>query len=109
MNRTFRLTRRAEDSLVEIARWTIQNFGSEQADFDEAEIIDRCEAIARGPTLSRSCSILVDEAQELQFARAGEHFLVFLDQADEAIVVEILHSRSDIPRHVGALTTLNGV
>ncbi|MEP2658650.1 MAG: type II toxin-antitoxin system RelE/ParE family toxin [Sedimentitalea sp.] len=93
----------------EIARWTIPNFGSEQADFYEAEIIDRCEAIARGTTLSRSCSILVDEAQELQFARAGEHFLVFLDQPNEPIVVEILHSRSDIPRHVGALTTLNGV
>ncbi len=108
MSRSFRLTRQAEESLVEIARWTVQNFGPQQADLYEAEIIDRCEAIAKGTVLSRSCSILVDDMEELQFTRAGEHFLVFLDQPDEVIVVEILHSRSDLPRHVAALMTLNG-
>ena len=108
MSRSFRLTRQAEESLVEIAHWTIQNFGHRQADLYEAEIIDRCEAIAKGNVLSRSCSILVDDMEELQFTRAGEHFLVFLDQPDEVIVVEILHSRSDLPRHVAALMTLNG-
>ncbi len=108
MSRSFRLTRQAEESLVEIARWTIQNFGPRQADLYEAEIIDRCEAIAKGNVLSRSCSILVDDVEDLRFTRAGEHFLVFLDQPDEVIVVEILHSRSDLPRHVAALMTLNG-
>jgi len=106
MSRSFRLTRRAEDSLVEIARWTIERFGSRQADIYEAELLSRCEAIVRGQAHSRSCSILVDEAADLRYLRAGEHFLVFLDRPEEVIIVDILHSRSDLPRHISALTAL---
>ena len=36
----------------------------------------------------------------------GENFLVFLDQPDEVVVVDILHSRSDLPRHLAALKAL---
>ena len=104
MSRSFRLTRRAEASLVEIAHWTIQNFGPRQADLYEAEVIARCEAIAKGEAASRSCAVLVSGAEDL--LRAGEHFLVFLDRPDEVIVVDILHSRSDLPRHVAALSAL---
>jgi plasmid stabilization system protein ParE len=48
----------------------------------------------------------VDDAGDLRFVRAGEHFLVFLDQPDEVIVVDILHSRSDLPRHLAGLLAL---
>ena len=44
----------------------------------------------------------------MRLFRAGEHFLVFLDRPDEVIIVDILHSRSDLPRHVAALTALEG-
>ncbi|WP_430450529.1 hypothetical protein [Rhodophyticola sp.] len=42
----------------------------------------------------------------MRFVRAGEHFLVFLDRPDEIIIVDILHSRSDLPRHIAALMAL---
>lgn len=106
MSRTFRLTRRAEESLIEIARRTIEKFELRQADIYEAELLSRCEAIVNGHAHSRSCSILVDDAEDLRYLRAGEHFLVFLDPPEEVIIVDILHSRSDLPRHVAALTTL---
>lgn len=106
MSRSFRLTRRAEDSLVEIARWTIERFGLRQADTYEAELLSRCEVIVNGQAHSRRCSILVDEAADLKYLRAGEHFLVFLDLPDEVIIVDILHSRSDLPRQIAALTAL---
>lgn len=109
MSRSFRLTRRAEDSLVEIARWTLDTFGPKQADLYEMELIDRCEAIARGDIFSRSCSVLVNDAADLKFTRAGEHFLVFLENPNEVVVVDILHSRSDLPRHVSALKTMTDV
>ena len=96
----------AEYSLVEIARWTIKSFGVRQAEIYETELISRCEAIASGQAHSRSCSILVDDAADLRYLRAGEHFLVFLDRSDEVIIVDILHSRSDLPRHIAALTAL---
>lgn len=109
MSRSLRLTRRAEASLVEIAKWTIEQFGLKQAELYEDEVLTRCQAILNGQTHSRSCAVLVDEAADLRFARAGEHFLVFLDQPDEVIIVDILHSRSDLPRHVAALATLRNV
>lgn len=106
MSRSFRLTRRAEASLVEIARWTIENFGLRQAEIYESELLSRCEAILNGQVHSRSCEAFVDDAEDLRFVRAGEHFLVFLDRSDEVIIVDILHSRSDLPRHVAALTAI---
>ena len=106
MNRSFRLTRRAETSLIEIARWTIENFGLRQAELYEAELLSRCEGILNGQVYSRSCAVLVDEAADLRFARAGEHFLMFLDQPDEVVIVDILHSRSNLPHHMAALMAL---
>lgn len=106
MTRSFRLTKRAEDSLVEIARWTIETFGDHQADLYEAELLARCNAIVAGRAHSRSCSILVDTGVDLRFVRAGEHFLVFLEREDEIIIIDILHSRSDLSHHISKLLVL---
>lgn len=106
MSRSFRLTRRAEANLTEIARWTIENFGLRQAELYEAELLNCCERIFNGQAHSRSCAVLVDEADDLRFVRAGGHFLVFLDQPDEVVIVDVLHSRCDLPRHVAALMAL---
>lgn len=106
MSRSFRLTRRAETSLTEIAIWTIENFGLRQAELYEAELLTRCEEILSGQSHSRSCAVLMDEADDLRFVRAGEHSLVFLDQPDEVVIVDILHSRRDLPHHVAALMAL---
>ncbi len=103
MARDFRLTPQAQSSLIEIARWTIETFGLRQAEIYEAELIARCEAVARGEVASRSCSELVSTARDLRYCRAGEHFLVFLDSEDLVVIVDVLHSRSDLPRHVAAL------
>lgn len=103
MRRSFRLTRRAEASLTDIARWTIDQFGPAQAERYESELLERCEAILAGTVHSRSCAVLVDGAEDLRFVRAGEHFLVFLDGAEEVIIVDILHGRSDLAGHVARL------
>lgn len=109
MSRSLRLTRRAEGSLVEIAKWTIEKFGLKQAELYENDVLTRCQAILNGQAHSRSCAVLIDDAADLRFDRAGEHLLVFLDQPDEVIIVDILHSRSDLPRHVAALAALRNV
>ena len=77
MSRSFRLTRRAEDSLTDIARWTIDSFGLRQAEIYQEELLNRCAAILNGEAYSRSCGVLVDDADDLRFVRAGEHYLVF--------------------------------
>lgn len=106
MTPSFRLTRRAEDSLVDIARWTIQQYGARQADVYETELVVRCEAIARGNAVFQSSSVLVDDEADLRYARAGEPFIVFLERSSDVLIVDFLHSRSDLPRRIAALRAL---
>jgi plasmid stabilization system protein ParE len=106
MSRSFRLTRRAEASLTDIATWTIENFGLRQAEIYQEELLNRCAEILNGQAYSRSCGVLVYDADDLRFVRAGEHYLVFLDQPDEVVIVDILHTRSDLPRHVATVMTV---
>ncbi|MEM1299330.1 MAG: type II toxin-antitoxin system RelE/ParE family toxin [Pseudomonadota bacterium] len=104
MSKPFRLTRQAEESLIEIARWTIEAFGARQAEIYESELIARCIAVANGEVASRRCDLLIEGAEDLRYCRAGEHFLVFREQHDLVVIVDILHSRSDLPRHIAGLS-----
>jgi plasmid stabilization system protein ParE len=107
MSRSLRLTRRAEASLTEIARWTLARFGPRQAEAYEAELLARCEALLAGRLQGRPCAALLpgggSGAADLRYLRAGGHFLVYLDRPDALIVIEILHAQSDLPRHLAAL------
>ena len=105
MPKAWRLTRQAEASLLEIARWTVEAFGPRQAAAYEEDLIARCNEIAAGAALSESCSRLADPqaSEDLRFTRAGQHFIVFVEDADQVIVIDFLHARSDLPRRLAAL------
>lgn len=108
MSKPWRLTPQAEESLIVLAFWTIESFGTQQAERYEDELIDRCDAISTGTVLSRSCAVLLGHGDtDLRYARAGEHFVVFLDAAEQVVIVDFLHSRSDLPRHIAALDVLD--
>ena len=93
----WRLTRAAEASLVDIALWTIQTFGPLQAGAYEADLIERCEAIARGEAPWQICRKVIDPRlpEDLRFTRCGEHLIVFVDEPDRVIIVDFLHGRRD--------------
>ena len=55
----WRLTRHAETSLGEIARWTLDTFGPRQAAAYEQDLIDCCSAIAAGEAMTRECRRLI--------------------------------------------------
>lgn len=107
MTRPWRLTRQAEASLVEIALWTLETFGSRQASAYEEDLIAKCRDIAAGHVVTQSCRQLIDPdlAEDLRFARSGQHFIVFIEDTDQVIIVDILHSRSDLPGMLAALTS----
>jgi plasmid stabilization system protein ParE len=106
MPKPWRLTRQAETSLVEIARWTHETFGPRQAAAYEEDLIARCAAIAAGTAMSQDCRRLInpDLPEDLRFTRAGQHFVVFVEDADQVIIVDFLHGRSDLPRRLAALS-----
>jgi len=106
MPKPWRLTRQAERSLVEIANWTHQTFGPRQANAYEDDLIAACRDIAAGTAMSQDCRRIIDPdlTDDLRFARAGQHFVIFVEDAERVIIVDFLHGRSDLPRRLAALT-----
>ena len=102
MPKPWRLTRAAEASLIDIARWTVETFGSRQAAAYEEDLITSCRNIAAGEAKTQDCRRLIDPylQEDLRFARAGQHFVIFIEDADQVIIVDILHGRADLPRRL---------
>ena len=106
MSRPWRLTRQAETSLLEIALWTIETFGPKQAAAYEDDLIARCREIASGTATTQGCRQLIDPdlPEDLRLIRSGQHFIVFIEDAAQVIIVDFLHSRSDLPGKLAALS-----
>lgn len=104
MPRPWRLTRQAEASLNDIARWTLDTFGPRQADAYEADLIARCTGIAAGTVPTQSCRQLADPdmPEDLRFVRSGEHFIVFIEDETAVVIVDFIQTRSDLPRRLGS-------
>lgn len=49
-----------------------------------------------------------DLPEDRRFARAGQHVVVFLEDAERVIIIDILHGRSDLPRRLANLPTARG-
>ncbi len=105
MAKPWRLTRQAEASLLEIALWTIDTFGPRQAQAYEEDLIARCSGIASGSVASQSCRMIIDPdlKEDLRFARSGQHFIVFVEDDASVIIVDFLHSRSNLPEKLASL------
>lgn len=97
--KSWTLTPLAQDSLLEIALWTYDTFGPTQMERYEADILGRFAAIAEGRVVSQDCSVLLGTGQNigLRFTRAGEHFVIFTEDRDEIVIVDFLHSQTDLP------------
>lgn len=105
MSRPWLLTRQAEAALRDIAIWTVQTFGTRQADAYAEDLIEKCQALADRTTASRDCRTLIDPAlpENLRFARSGQHFVIIIDEPDRMVVVDFLHVRADLPARLTAL------
>jgi toxin ParE1/3/4 len=100
-------TENAEDSLFEIAVWTLEHFGSRQADVYQRELVERCAGLARGDVPSQSCSVLIatDLAADMRFARVGAHVVVFVESKVEIVVMDFVHQREDLAGRVRGLVS----
>lgn len=105
MPKAWRLTRQAEVSVAEIARWTFETFGPRQAAAYEEDLIARCVEIASGTALSRPCGHLADvsETEDLRYAHIGEHYVIFVEDEERVVIIDFLHARSDLPRRLAGL------
>jgi plasmid stabilization system protein ParE len=104
--RPWRLTRAAELTLTDIAQWTYANFGPVQAQRYAEDLIAACEAIAAGTAHSQDCRRIIGEnlSEDIRFARAGQHFVVFVQNPTVVIILDFLHSKSNLPARIEAIT-----
>lgn len=100
MAKTWRLTLQAEASLVEIANWTVQVFGPNQAKAYELDLIAFCQDLADGRAHTRSCRdhLSAGVGPDLRFARFGSHLVIFVELGSEVVITDFLHARRDLPK-----------
>lgn len=106
MARPWRLTRQAETALLDIAIWTHETFGPRQAAAYEEDLITRCRDIASGTAQTQACRSLIDPdlPEDLRFARAGQHFVVFIEDEAQVTIIDFLHARADLPGRLAAIS-----
>ena len=68
-------------------------------------IIARCAEIAAGTAVSQDCRRLIapDLPEDLRFTRCGQHFVVFIEDPAQVVIVDFLHSRADLPARLASL------
>lgn len=110
--KTIRLTRRAEARLEEIAGWTIDRFGPNQARAYEAQLVHRLRALADGdPPHGRPCGFLLPsaaDAMDLKYFREGGHYIIFHETADALIVIDFVHGARNFERILTDLDKKSG-
>ncbi len=96
----YRLSARAETSLADIFRYSIDMFGEEQADQYRRTLLARLASLANNePPHGRPCSAIVAEgdAEDLHYIKAGGHYVVYLRRDDELLIADFVHERRNLP------------
>lgn len=106
-----RLTHQAESDLFEILTWTMENFGTRQAEHYAEVITSSIKALQSGLEVPgvRARDDIDTGIHTLHVARKGKkgrHFIVF-KVADEHVVevLRLLHDSMDPIRHVASIKT----
>jgi toxin ParE1/3/4 len=95
--KSFRLTRRAELDLEEIADYTRSNWGEEQCLTYLDALEECCRRVAEYPNLGRAC----DDIHPGYFRmEQGRHALFFRKIEEGVLIVRILHVRMLPERHL---------
>ena len=93
----FRLTSRAESDLVEIADYTIETFGIEQAR-RYRDALETCfQTIADNPKVGRSADQL---APELRRYKHQSHVVFYMPERQGVLIVRVLHESRDFEQHL---------
>lgn len=95
----FHLTNLAVTDLSDIADFTIQNFGIEQARNYRDGLKNCFETLAENPQLGRSADGL---APNLRRYEHQAHVVFYLPEDSGILIVRILHQRMDYKRHLSS-------
>jgi toxin ParE1/3/4 len=92
----YRLTSSAESDLAEIADYTIENFGIEQARHYR-DALEACfQTIADNPKLGREADEI---APTLRRHQHKSHVVFYLPESKDVLIVRVLHENRDFVQH----------
>ena len=92
----YRLTTRAESDLAQIADYTIETFGIEQAR-RYGDALEKCfQTIADNPSLGREADELAPNLRRLQHK---SHVVFYLPETKDVLIVRVLHENMDFEQN----------
>jgi len=93
----YKLTREAENDLVEIYGYGFERFGETQAEKYFSELEDCFQLLSETPLISR-------EREEfnppVRLHHHGRHLVIYVIQDGRILIVRILHDSMDIQQHL---------
>ena len=92
----YRLSRLAATDLEEIAEYTIERFGIEQARLYRDGLKTCFEQLANNPALGRGAEQLIRGLQRFEHQ---SHVVFYISEPGNLLIVRVLHSSMDVPRH----------
>lgn len=99
-----RLTRSAAATLADIADWTFDRFGPEQAEAYRAGLIAAWQGLTRpSPTQRRVHGFEAASGDGVPYVRAAAHFIVFRRTPEDVAILDFLNVRSDLAARLEAL------
>ena len=93
----FKLTNKARDDLISIARYTELRWGRDQRKFYLKHLDDTFHALAANPDLGRSCN----DIKQGYFKYPKDSHVIFYRPGTESTieVIRILHKHLDVAQH----------
>jgi toxin ParE1/3/4 len=93
MSLSYRFTRDAIEDLLGIWLYTDERWGEEQADRYQDELHAACQRIASGEAVTSA----VEGKNEVRYVHSGRHFIFYVPQGAEVMIIAVLHERMDLP------------
>jgi len=93
----FRFSRLAETDLLNIASFTIQNWGQTQADRYLDDLEACCRQLADTPGLGRSCDNVRPGLHRME---CGRHVILYRQEKGGILISRILHQRMLPEKHM---------
>ncbi|WP_154222320.1 type II toxin-antitoxin system RelE/ParE family toxin [Marinicella rhabdoformis] len=87
------LTKDAENDLVEIARYTLQNWGKAALLRYQKELTSSFHAIANGPALNRQP---LPQLSDVHVTKSQKHFIFYILQNEVPVIIAVIHEQRDL-------------
>jgi toxin ParE1/3/4 len=94
---SYRLSRLAATDLQEIAEYSIERFGIEQARKYRDDLKTCFGQLADNPAIGKGAEMLVRGLRRFEHQA---HVVFYMSETESILIVRVLHSSMDAPRHL---------